>query len=586
MRDSAAACAGHLLLAICLCMFGCAHESAPSDPGQPAQASSPLFEEISLQAGVSVRHFAGPTDEYPMPQSMGSGCALLDVNGDNRLDILIVAGEASDKVNATDKRMCSLLIQDADGRFTDRTSQAGLTVKGFGMGVAVGDIDNDNDLDILMTSFLGASLFRNDGSGQFQDITEIAAVSAARWSTAAAFVDYDRDGWLDLMVTNYVDYVPGSICEDGAGRRDYCGPLAFKGTVDRLYHNLGRVGKPGIFLDVTAECGLVTGPTKGLGLICSDLNDDGLPDLYVANDSEPNRLWIQQTDGTFRDEAEIRGCAVDVHGKPQASMGTLFADLDGDGLKDIFLTHLRGETNTLYRHAVAGIFVDHTAATGLGNPSLNYTGFGTAAVDIELDGDLDLLVANGKVMRAPLLVPEPLSSHWDEYAERNQIFLNDGAMQFTELTDLTEPFLKDVEVSRGLATGDIDNDGDIDVLISNTASRVQLFRNVAVRKGHWLTVRAIDPNLRRDSIGAKIVVNCGSRRWAAEVLPGTGYLSSHDLRVHFGIGECTEYDFIEVQWPDSQNSRERFEGGPVERQVDLVRGTGTPTAAAISEVQQ
>lgn len=559
-----------------LLLFGC------SNPDQTPAGSSgrELFEEITVKAGLKVRHFSGPTDNYSMPQSMGSGCAFLDANSDGRLDILVVPGEAA---LAEDARLCALLLQKPDGTFDDFSTAAGLTINAFGMGVAAGDADNDGDVDVVITTSRGAQLFVNDGTGRFQDVTESAGIATSRWTTAASFFDYDRDGWLDLMIVNYVDYIPGSICEDGAGRRDYCGPLAFQATVDRLYHNAGADGRLAGFDDVTVSGGLIQAASKGLGVVCSDLTGDGRPDIYVANDSEPNRLWVQQANGTFQDEAELRGCAVDAHFRPQASMGTVWADMDRDGSADMFLTHLRGETNTLYRQASPGVFVDQTSTTGLGQASLNFTGFGTAAVDIDLDGFLDLLVANGKVMRSPLAKPVPDSTHWDEYAERNQIFLGRAGAEFVEVTDSSEPFNKRIEVSRGLAVGDVDNDGDLDVLINNTGTTARLLQNVATRKGHWLNIRVVDRSLRRDAVGARIRVTCGDHAWWGEVQPCLSYLSCHDSRVHFGLGAESRYDFIDVKWPDRDGTWERFDGGTADRQIELTRGSGTQLQAAFDQ---
>lgn len=562
-----------------LSLAGC----TPSEQTPALSAPEPLFQEITFDAGLNVRHFSGPTKDYPMPQSIGSGCAFLDANGDELLDILIVAGEASDTPPEESLRRCTLLVRRKDGSFDDFSAEAGLAINAFGMGVATGDSDNDGDVDVVITTSAGASFFLNDGTGRFQEMTATAGIVTSRWTTAAAFFDYDRDGWLDLVIVNYVDYIPGSICEDGAGRRDYCGPLAFQGTVDRLYHNAGGEGRPGCFDDVTVSSGLINGTGKGLGVVCSDLTGDGQPDIYVANDSEPNRLWVQQPDGTFQDEAGLRGCAVDAQGRPQASMGTVWADLNQDGLMDLFLTHLRGETNTLYRQVSAGVFADQTSAAGLGPPSLNMTGFGTAALDIDLDGFADLLVANGKVMRSSFLNPAPGGSHWDEYAENNQIFLGRGDGGFLEVTSSAEPFIAKAKVSRGLAVGDIDNDGDLDVLVNNTGSVASLFRNVATRKGHWLKVRVIDNSLRRDAIGARIRVSCGNRTWIGEVLPNSSYLSSHDPAVHFGVAESVRYDSIDVKWPDHETVWERFDGGPADCAVKLIRGSGRPVPSPTSE---
>lgn len=559
----------------------------------PTTEYVPLFQDVTQEVGLTVSQTAVPRDDFPMPQIMGSGCALLDANQDGRLDILVVPGELPPSAPAATaaatpdraQQNCPFFLQQADGSFLDQTAEAGLQLSAHGMGTVVGDVDNDGDLDVGITTTSGLQLFLNDGAARFRNVTAAAGVATTRWATAAALTDFDRDGWLDLLVVNYVDYFPGSICQDGTGRRDYCGPLSFAGTVDRLYRNLGGAGQPAVFQDVTVSSGLAEAVGKGLGAICSDLNGDGLVDLYIANDMEPNRLWIQQADGRFQEEAELRGCSVDLQGKPQASMGTVWQDLNADGLHDIFLTHLRGETNTFYQQLNSGIFLDQSGASGLGSASLDFTGFGVAAPDLNLDGRADMVIANGRVMRAPLLQPEPGASHWEEYAERNQIFLNSGEGQFTEVVAPQEPFLQPVEVSRGLAVGDVDNDGDSDVLVCSTSAPVRLFRNVAPREGHWLTLRVMDPAGHRDAIGARVTVHCGPRQWTQEVQPNVGYLSSHDLRLQFGLGPVQSVDAIDVVWPDGARDAERFPGGAVDRQLELRRGSGnllTPGSPAPS----
>ncbi|APZ90868.1 FG-GAP repeat [Fuerstiella marisgermanici] len=555
---------------------GCQQTS--EDPSQRSKAV-PLFREVAASRGIDWIHNAGPHDDFPMPQIMGSGCALFDANGDGLLDVLLVPGhcppESLQEENSQVRTAVPLFLQSQDGMFVEHTGQSGMVIRGFGMGATTGDIDNDGDVDVLLTTSTGPLLFTNNGDATFEDVTGAAGIESSRWSAAAAFTDYDRDGWLDLLVVNYVDYFPGSICEDGVGNRDYCGPLSFTGTTDRLYRNLGADGSPGAFHDATIPSGIVTAVGKGLGLICSDLTGDGRIDFYVANDMEPNRLWVQQENLTFVDEAPIRGCATDIHGRAQASMGCVWTDLDSDGRNDILLTHLRGENNTVYRQVAPGLFADQTGTTGLGAASLDFTGFGVATPDLDCDGFLDVVIANGRVKRAPLLNPVPASSHWAEYAERNQIFFgsNDGLFQQTLPRD--EPFTKDARISRGLATGDIDNDGDIDVLVVNTNGPCEIFENIVPKAGHWLMVRAMDGRKKRDAVGAMLTLVCKSATWRREVQPNSGYQSSHDARVHFGTGEETEFEYVEVEWPDGACEIERFEGGPLDRHILLIRGNGS-----------
>lgn len=515
-------------------------------------------------------------DTFEMPEIMGSGCSFADLNADGRLDLLLVPGQVSVDQAAAGGGLLRVLLQQSDGSFADISEDASIRVRGFGMGCYPADIDNDGDLDVLTTSAAGTALFRCDpaeGKLSFTDVTAAAGLNSSRWSTAAAFVDYDCDGWLDLLVVHYVDYFSGSLCADAAGRRDYCGPQAFSGTADALYHNLGASGQPGVFENVTVAAGLAAAVGRGLGTVCADLNGDRLPDLYVANDMEPNRLWIQGPPGHFSDEASVRGCAVDLQGRPQASMGTVLADLDHDGLEDIFLTHLRGETNTWYRQLGGGVFLDDTVRSGLAEVSRNDTGFGVAARDLDLDGRTDMTVVNGRVMRAPLLQSGAGDSHWLEYSEPRRICMGSADGRFRAVEG-GEPFLQQSLVSRGLAAGDVDNDGDVDLLTSAIAAPAQLWENIAVRRGHWISLRVIDTPRQRDAIGSRVVVHAGNRRWTASVLPHTGYLSSHDPRIHIGLGEASGWDAVDVYWADERAGAERFSGGTADQFFELRRGEG------------
>jgi hypothetical protein len=572
-----------LLWAQCIALLlvlpaGCSSDTAA--PGRTEVAAAPedsphaIFRERTDLPQLQNFHVSNP-DSFEMPGIMGSGCSLADLNNDDRLDLILVPGEAAAGSKSQGAAQCRILLQQDHGAFTDISGQASVRVHGFGMGCFAGDLDNDGDLDLVTTSSTGVLVFRNDLSGgqvRFTDITAASGVESSRWSTAAAFVDYDQDGWLDLMIVHYVDYFPGSICSDASGRRDYCGPQSFTGTSDLLFRNRGATGEVGSFENVTVAAGLTKAVGKGLGLICADVNDDRLPDFYVANDMEPNFLWIQKTPGTFVEEAALRGCAVDIQGRPQASMGTALADLDQDGQLDLFLTHLRGETNTWYRPLGNGVFLDDTARSGLGEASRNFTGFGVTAQDFDLDGFQDMAVANGRVMRAPLLQPEAVASHWEEYAERNQVFRGRGQGRFEIVSG--DAFSQPVEVSRGLAAGDIDNDGDVDLLVSTVAAPARLYENVAERLGHWLNVRVICPEWKRDAIGARIVVVTDQTSFVAEVLPCAGYLASHDPRVHFGLGKAAVIRHVDVYWPDEVSGFERFVGGPVDQFLTLRRGSG------------
>jgi enediyne biosynthesis protein E4 len=514
--------------------------------------------------GLDFRQSNGADGSLQLPEIMGGGVVLWDYDGDGDLDAFLVnCGTGKDEVHR-------LYRQDEHGRFVDATAGSGLGVGGRGMGAAVGDIDNDGHPDLYVTAYGPDRLFRNRGDGTFEDITAQAGIDVPGWSASAAFFDYDRDGLLDLYVTQYVANDPLKKCTNRSGHRDYCSPDAFPPVSDVLLHNEGGCR----FRDVSAAAGLQTVAGAGLGVVCDDFNDDGWPDVYVANDGDPNQLWINLGDGTFRDDAVLLGAAVNADGAPEAGMGVLAADLDQDEDMDLFVTHLDTEKNTLYRNGEHGAgFVDATAVAGLARASTRYTGFGTVAFDVELDGDLDIFVVNGRVQRAA----QPpagtrLEPPWDAYAEPDLLFLNDGSGRFTQVTEGVDALCAVPRISRGLAMGDVDRDGDVDLLVGNIEDRPRLFRNEAPRRGHWLEVRAVDPALKRDAIGARITLACGEKRAVRTIAASVSYLSCSEPVAHFGLGDAERVDSVTVRWPDG--TRETMGGTPADRRIELVRGVG------------
>ncbi|MBS0264060.1 MAG: CRTAC1 family protein [Planctomycetes bacterium] len=570
-----------LLVAALLC-GGCrpAPETTPQPP-PPTEVTvhESYFSEIPIEfhpAGshAGVARVGTTADRYFMPDIMGPGGALLDFDGDGALDMLLISGHWAG--GGDQSRMgLQLLRQTPDGQFQDCSQAAGLgEFQGYGIGVAVADIDNDGDRDFYVTGFGGDRLWINQGDGTFVERTTWMDSLNRRWGTAASFCDFDRDGALDLCVVTYLDYFPGSRCDDGSGRPDYCGPKSFSGTVTRLFRNLGGVDARGfLFHDMTVQGGFPAAPGPGLGLYTHDFDGDGRTDLFVANDMSPNALWIQQTDGSFREEAAIRGVAGDRFGIAPASMGVVCNDLNGDGTADLFITTLRGETNLLLLGRGGGLFSDETASSGLGPLSLEYTGFGTVAFDLENDGDLDLAVVNGRVKRAPPLSTARLDPFWNDYAEPSQLFLNDAHGHFIEASASGGAFTQRVDVARGLILGDIDNDGDYDLLVTYSTRQARLFRNDWPRTGHWLMVRTRDSHGNREGYGAQVEVEIGTRRFIRHVNPSSSYLSSHDVRVHFGLAEATSYDRLTVRWADGPV--EDFVGGPADRELVIERGRGT-----------
>jgi hypothetical protein len=515
-----------------------------------------------------------------MPQIVGSGAALFDFDNDGRLDIYLIhnAGPQSKSTNR-------LFHQEKDGRFTDVSAGSGLDIAGYGMGVAVGDVNNDGWPDVLLTQYGDSRLFLNNGNGTFSDVTKEAGLDLVLWATSASFVDYDRDGWLDLVVVNYLDYGMGRTCTDFGGKREFCPPTAFASTVTKLYHNCGgelsgsKTKGPRVrFDDVTLSSGVGKRPGPGLGIVCADFNGDGWPDIFIANDRHANYLWINQKDGTFKEEALVRGLAYNVEGQALANMGVALGDVDGDGLFDVFITHLTEETHTLWKQNPVGLFQDRTGASGLASTRWRGTGFGTIMADFDQDGSPDLAVANGRVLHGQ---PPPgtsdearkqLGHFWLAYAERNQLFLNDGQGVFRDVSPANGPFCGIPGVFRGLAAGDLNGDGAIDLLLTSIAGPARLFRNVAPQRGHWLMVRALDPALHRDAYGAEITVRAGPRRWKGWLNPGSSFLCSNDPRVHFGLGAAERVEEIEVLWPDGV--AEKFDGRPADQFIELRKGAG------------
>jgi len=565
---------------------------AACGPDTPPQR----FTDVTQQLGIAFEHEAGEDGTFFLPQIMGAGVALLDYDLDGDLDLYFVNGGVRGADKTEDIGPNRLYRQDADGRFTDVTKGSGLGDRGYGMGVAVGDVDNDGDSDLLVTNYGPDKLYRNNGDGTFADVTEAAGITNSRWSASATFFDYDADGWLDLFIANYLAYEPQIIWYRADGRLVYCAPDSYFGEIDKLYRNQGD----GTFRDVTLQVGLGETPGKGLGVVAADFTGDGRVDIYVANDGEPNFLWTNQGDGTFVDEAMMRGLAVNLDGKSEASMGIARGDADGDGDLDLFLTHMDHETNTFYRND-AGQFADATEAANLSKPSLQRTGFGTAFLDIDHDGDLDLVSVNGrvgskdiepsKVARANLRLnpsprtpegkpvqlgraPEPgAESPFSRlYGQHDQLFENVGEGRFVDAASRGGALTAGEDVGRGLAVGDLDGDGDLDLVVNNVDARPHVLRNDVPKQGQWLLVRASDPSLRRDAVGALVTVGACGRSFTRLIGANHSYLSSSDARAHFGLGTCEAVEEIEVRWPSGDI--ERFGGGPSGRFVVVERGTG------------
>lgn len=534
-------------------------------------AALPWFFDVSKNAGLDFVHDAGPVGSYFMPQQVGSGAALFDFDNDGLLDVYLLQNGGPESQSAN-----RLYRQDPVGIFTDVSAGSGLDVAGYNMGVAVGDANNDGWLDVLVTQYPGLKFFQNLGNGKFRETSQQSGLDSPSWGSSTAFFDYDRDGWLDVVVVCYVDYDPTRSCTGPGGLQDFCVPKTFKGSVSRLFHNLGgkaasASGEPR-FEDVTLPSGLGDVPGPGLGVLCADLSGDDWPDIFVANDGEPNRLWINQHDGTFTEEAIKRGIAYNMTGQAHAGMGVAFGDVDSDGLPDVFVSHLAQETHALWAQGPPGLFIDRTNQSGFVRSHWRGTCFGTLFGDFTNAGHFDLALANGAVFEQSQPGDPALGPFWSKYGQRNQLFSGDGFGHFLDVSLNTPHFCGQDNVARALAKGDFDQDGGLDLLVTSIAGPARLLRNIVGNRGHWLSIRAFDPALRRDAFGAVLRVHAGEQHRLGWVHPAESYLSSSEPRAHFGLGTIAQIDRIEVVWPDG--AKEVFPGCTADQRIELRKGEG------------
>jgi hypothetical protein len=522
------------------------------------------FTDITEKAGITFRHVASPDKKY-IVESMSGGVAMFDYDNDGYLDIYFVNSLTVEMVKSGGKTKSALYHNNGDGTFTDVTDKAGVGDVGWGMGVAVGDYDNDGFDDLYVTCLGQNHLFYNNGNGTFTDVTAKAGVGDPRWSTGAAFVDYDNDGRLDLFVANYVDFDVNHLPEFGKGRScQYkgvpvqCGPRGLPGAGDSLYHNNGD----GTFTEVSKKAG-VSDPNGfyGLGVIASDFDGDGFVDIYVANDSTPNFLYHNNGDGTFKEVGFVSGTAVNENGSEQGSMGVTVGDYNHDGKWDIFVTNFADEYNTLYRGEGGLSFADVSYPAKVAEVSLPYVGWGTKFFDYDNDGWVDLFVANGHVY--PQL---------ENYRQRKLLFKNNRDGTFTEVSESAGAPLMEKRVGRGVAFGDIDNDGDVDLVVGDLDGPPQLLRNDGGNANNSVLIKTVGVKSNRDGIGARVKIVSGDLTQIDEVRSGGSYISQSDLRLHFGLEKRTKIDLIEVRWPSG--TVDKITGAGVNRILTVKEGQG------------
>ena len=560
------------------------HAEVAGDDG----AGTPIFVDASQASGLDFVYFNGMSGEHYFVEMTGGGAALFDYDNDHDLDLFLVQGhmlgadktlsdalfEPQHPLPLTDRLYRNDLETGPDGkptvRFTDVTDESGLESLGYGMGVAAGDFDNDGWVDLYVTNFGANQLFRNLGDGTFEDVTERSGAGDTRWSVSATFFDYDRDGWLDLYVGNYVEFSIASHkrCRAATGAPDYCGPHSYDPAPDRLLHNRGD----GTFEDVTRSAGFDAALGAGLGVVAADFDQDGWLDLYVANDGMANFLWMNRGDGTFADQAQLTGSAFNMEGNAEAGMGVDVGDFDNDGDEDLFVAHLTRETSTLYKNIGGGLFRDDTVTSGLGSPTWDATGFATGWLDYDNDSWLDLVAVNGAVKSIEVLarLADPYPLH-----QTNQIFHGLGDGRFEEVTPLAGSSFEASEVSRGAAFGDVDNDGDMDLVVANNAGPARLLVNQIGSKSNWLGLRLVGGSPQRDQLGAWVeVVRPGGVSLGRRIGTGGGYASARDPRALIGLGDSDSIDHVRVIWPDGE--REVFRDFTVNAYNTLIEGSGEP----------
>ena len=531
-----------------------------------------MFRDIATSAGITFVHDMGRSGQKMMVETMGSGGGFIDYDNDGDLDVYLINGAPLPGYTGRATPSDAMYRNDGkdlkDGRvsFTDVTSESRTGDTSYGMGFCAGDYDNDGFTDFYVTNFGPDALYHNEGDGTFSNATARAGATDSHWSASCAFLDHDRDGDIDLYVTNYVDHTPANnkFCGDyGAGVRAYCHPNVYNSEPDMLYRNEGD----GTFTDVSDAAGLTARRGNGLGVVTGDYDNDGDTDIYVANDKTPNVLYRNNGNGTMTDITLTAGVGFSLDGVPQAGMGTDMGDYDGDGDLDIIVTNLDFEYNALYRNEGGEIFSDMSFPAGVGAVSLSFVGFGAKFLDYDNDGRLDLVIANGHI-----LDNAPYFNDATTYAQRNFIFHGEAGGTFTEVGQTSGPDMKIENVARGLSIGDVDGDGDLDLLMTINGGAPRLFLNEGGNANAWLGVRLVGRASNRTALGARVKVIGPFGAMIDEVRSGSSYLSQSDLRLHFGLGKSTSLPAIEIRWPNGALQTVKAPG--INRMVTIVEGVG------------
>ena len=590
------------VLAIAACV-GC---GSPADRrlAPPASAAGPetpqingdWFSDRAAASGLTFTHVNGMSGKFYYAEIIAPGAALFDYDNDGDLDVYLPQGQmlgaAASTTGASQggRLFRNDLVVNADGtrtlKFTDVTAASGIVSHGYGMGVATGDFNNDGCVDLYLTNLGVNQLFRNNCDGTFTDVSKQSRTDDAGWSVSASFLDYDRDGWLDLFVGNYLDWraVSSTPCFGPSGRPDYCSPNVYQPQPSHLFHN----NRNGTFTDVTVAAGISREFGPALGVSTADFNGDGWPDIYVANDGQPNQLWINQHDGTFKNTGLLSGTALSAHGKAKSGMGVDAGDFDNDGDEDLFVTNLTGEGGDLYVNNGPALFEEQSAHSGLGVASRAYTGFGSAWFDIDNDGWLDTLIVNGAVQTIEALrrINDPFPLH-----QQKLLFRNRRNGTFEDVTAKGGAAFQLSEVSRGAAFGDVDNDGATDVLVANNNGAPRLLINNVGSRNHWVGLRLVSSvrSVRlqadgrpgksgrydgpRDALGARVgvILDNGTTLWRRARSDGS-YASASDPRVLVGLGSNTRPPRIHVVWPDGK--AEEWSSVAIDRYTTLKQGDG------------